>query len=120
MHAHGLDAVAEVRDAPLNQIEIQGTKYDWYDPDALDDIDRVDLLVIGGPRRAPSPFARHPGRYPALSVLKPRLAAGATIVAADVSGDDDRETVRHWLHDDAAFTVEPVLLGQHAVLTHAG
>jgi predicted O-methyltransferase YrrM len=114
LHAHGLDAVAEVRDAPLNQIEVQGTEYDWYDPDALEDIERIDLLVVDGPPGSLGPFAR----YPALTALKPKLAGDATIVLDDVSRDDEQETVRRWLYDDAALTVEPALLGQHAVLSY--
>jgi predicted O-methyltransferase YrrM len=114
LHAHGLDAVAEVRDAPLNQIDVQDTEYDWYDPDALEDIERIDLLVVDGPPDSLGPFAR----YPALAALKPKLAPDATIVLGDVSRDDGQETVRRWLYDDAALTVEPALLGQHAVLSY--
>lgn len=114
LHAHGLDAVAEVRDAPLNQIEVQGTEYDWYDPDALEDIERIDLLVVDGPPGSLGPFAR----YPALTALKPKLAGDATIVLDDVSRDDEQETVRRWLYDDAGLTAEPALLGQHAVLSY--
>jgi predicted O-methyltransferase YrrM len=114
LHAHGLDAVAEVRDAPLNQIDVQDTEYDWYDPDALDDIERIDLLVVDGPPDSLGPFAR----YPALAALKPKLAPDATIVLDDVSRDDEQETVRRWLYDDAALSVEPALLGRHAVLSY--
>jgi cephalosporin hydroxylase len=114
VHAHGLDAVAEVRDAPLNQIDIGGTEYDWYDPDALEDIECIGLLLVDGPPPSLGPYAR----YPALTALKAKLAPGATIVVDDVSHDDERETVRRWLHDDPALTVEPALLGRHAVLSY--
>jgi hypothetical protein len=114
VHAHGLDAVAEVRDAPLTQIDVHGTEFDWYDPDALEDIERIDLLVVNGPPEALGPFAR----YPAAAALTAKLAAGATVVLGDAGRDDGQETVRRWLYDDAALTVEPALLGRHAVLSY--
>ena len=113
--AHGLAAVAEVREAPLRELTANGTAYQWYDVTRLTDLTGIDLLLIDGPPAATGPDAR----YPALSVLAERLAATATVVLDDANRQDEREAVRRWTAEVPGLTEEPRLLGRHAVLSYS-
>lgn len=73
----------------------------WYDDDRLrDGLDAalgdepVDLLVVDGP---PADTAdKVLARYPALPVLRPRLAPGATVVLDDVERPGEQEVLDRW------------------------
>jgi predicted O-methyltransferase YrrM len=90
--------------APLVPHRLAAADLLWYDEAALTagldaalGGDAVDLLVVDGPP------AYAPGhglaRYPALPVLRPRLAPGATIVLDDVGRPGEQEIVRRWEHE---------------------
>jgi Methyltransferase domain len=113
--AHGLEAVAEVRDAPLTGIPVGGASYQWYDPSALADLRDVELLVVDGPPAATGPDAR----FPALHVLERRLAATATVVLDDANRPDEQEAVRRWTQTVPGLSPERTILGRHAVLAYA-
>jgi predicted O-methyltransferase YrrM len=115
LRTHGLDAVAEVRDAALHPVTVGDTTVDWYDLTALSDVDAIDLLLVDGPPGSTGPMSR----YPALPLLRARLAPGATVVLDDTSRADEQETLRRWLAEDASMVAEPVTAGQHAVLSYA-
>jgi predicted O-methyltransferase YrrM len=87
LSAHGLDRVAEVREAPLRPLTIDGAEHCWYDQAAIDDLTDIDLVVLGGTRSAAYDD-------PAVAVLQPRLAPTATVfrpAAAESNSDDGRE-----------------------------
>ena len=73
----------------------------WYDDerlrvglDAALGAERVDLLVVDGP---PADTAdKVLARYPALPVLHPRLAPGATVVLDDVERPGEQEVLNRW------------------------
>ncbi|MEU8613626.1 class I SAM-dependent methyltransferase [Actinoplanes sp. NPDC048791] len=113
--AHGLNAVAEVREAPLRELTVNGKTYQWYDADKLTDLTGIDLLLVDGPPAATGPDAR----YPALSVLAGRLAGTATVVLDDANREDERDAVRRWTEEVPGLTEERVLLGRHAVLAYS-
>jgi len=113
--AHGLSAVAEVREAPLRELTANGKTYQWYDVDKLKDLIGINLLLIDGPPAATGPDAR----YPALSVLATRLAATATVVLDDANREDEREAVRRWTQEVPGLTEDRVLIGRHAVLAYS-
>jgi len=83
LNAHEVDVV-EIRIAPLlpynNGIE-------WYDQSALQDLEKIDLLIIDGPPGSKNPEAR----YPALKEFQDRLSANATIIIDDVKRDGERK-----------------------------
>lgn len=110
--AHGLTGVAEVRDAPLAPVELDGRSYSWYDPAVLEDLDDIDFLLVDGPPAAVGPDSR----YPALPVAGPRLAAQATIVFDDANRKDEQAAIDRWLATVDGLTRQDELLGRHAVL----
>ncbi|WP_328461548.1 class I SAM-dependent methyltransferase [Actinoplanes sp. NBC_00393] len=112
---HGLTGVAEVRDAPLTPVEIDGREYPWYDPEALADLHDVDFVLIDGPPEATGPDAR----FPALHVIEKRLAAEATIVLDDAGRKDEQAALAAWTERFDGLTLQGEVLGRHAVLSYA-
>jgi predicted O-methyltransferase YrrM len=115
LRAHGLEAVAEVRDAPLRAVRVRGADFDWYDVDALDDVDGIDLLLVDGPPGSVGPLSR----YPAVDLLRHKLSPAATVVLDDLSRTDEQETLRRWAEENPGLTAEPASIGQHGVLSYA-
>lgn len=74
LREHGLEAV-EVRHAAAAELTVDGRTVEWYDVDALDGLQEIDLLVVDG-TVAPGAEAL----APALHVLGRRLAGGAAVV----------------------------------------
>ncbi|MET0425324.1 MAG: class I SAM-dependent methyltransferase [Actinoplanes sp.] len=112
--AHGLTGVAEVRDAPLRPVDLDGRSFPWYDTAALTDLDGVDLLLIDGPPAKTGPDAR----YPAMRVLEDRLADAATVVFDDANREDEQAAMRRWVETIEGLTPEGETLGRHAVLSY--
>jgi predicted O-methyltransferase YrrM len=112
--AHGLTAVAEVRDAPLRPVLLDDRSFPWYDTDALADLRAVDLLLIDGPPEKTGPDAR----YPAMKVLENRLADAATVVFDDAHRHDEQLALRRWVETIEGLTEEGEALGRHAVLSY--
>jgi len=112
--AHGLVEVAEVRDAPLRPVLLDGRSFPWYDMDAMADLREVDLLLIDGPPEKTGPDAR----YPAMRVLEDRLADAATVVFDDAHRQDERVALRKWVETIEGLTEEGEAPGRHAVLSY--
>jgi len=111
---HRLTEVAEVRDAPLRTVELEGRDYPWYDTGALADVEGVDLLLIDGPPAKTGPDAR----YPAMRVIEHRLADAATVVVDDANREDEQAAMRRWVETIEGLTPEGETLGRHAVLSY--
>jgi predicted O-methyltransferase YrrM len=112
--AHGLTEVAEVRDAPLRPVLLDGRSFPWYDTDALADLRAVDLLLIDGPPEKTGPDAR----YPAMRVLEDKLADAATVVFDDAHRQDEQQALRKWVETIEGLTEEGEAPGRHAVLSY--
>ena len=101
LEREGIGAHVMVIDAPLTARADDAGGLPWYDEAAVaDGLDRalgaepIDLLVVDGP---PAYAAGHGlGRYPALPVLRPRLAPGATVVLDDVERRGEQDVLRRW------------------------
>lgn len=91
LDAHGLTAVASVVDAPLRQVTVGTGSWSWYELAAGLPV-VVDAVFVDGPPGATGSLAR----YPALPLLRDRLAPGATIFVDDGDRPDEREMVRRW------------------------
>jgi len=112
--AHALTEVAEVRDAPLRPVLLDGRSFPWYDTDALADLREVDLLLIDGPPEKTGPDAR----YPAMRVLEEKLADAATVVFDDAHRTDEQAALRKWVESIEGLTQEGEAPGRHAVLSY--
>ncbi|KRC54016.1 MULTISPECIES: class I SAM-dependent methyltransferase [unclassified Nocardioides] len=91
---HGLSDIAEVRDAPLQVVDVEGTDRTWYAPSAVEDLHDIGLLFVDGP---PTSTGEH-ARYPALPVLQDQLAPTCSIVLDDMIREDEQQVAQLW-HD---------------------
>ncbi len=99
--AHDLTEWAEVVYAPLVPAEIGGAIWQWYDIASLKDVDGIDVLIVDGPPGN----VQAQSRYPAVPLLRDRLALDAIIVLDDADRKDERAIVQRWLQDVAGFQV---------------
>lgn len=105
--AHRLDHLAEVRQAPLIDLEIDGKSWRWYDQARLADLAGCDLLVVDGPPGDLATLAR----YPALPLLHDILSPYARVVVDDYQRPEEREMVARWLENLTGW--ELVEYGHH-------
>ena len=94
----GLDDWAEVRDAPLVDVEVDGEMRQWYDPQALTDLREIDILLVDGPPWRTSDDAR----YPALIMFAPKLARDAKVVLDDVTREPESSIAERWAREEHA------------------
>jgi predicted O-methyltransferase YrrM len=93
LRLHGLHEVATVIHAPLSEVTIGTSTWNWYEvpaeglPEEL-----VELLVVDGPPGSVGPLAR----YPALPLMADRLAPGAIVLVDDARRPDEQEMARRW------------------------
>lgn len=93
LQQHGLTEFAEVRHAPLKEVEVFGAPYMWYSWSTIADLEEIDLLLVDGPPGDTGTWAR----YPAYPLLRERLAPGALIVVDDAQRSDEKAMVEAWI-----------------------
>jgi predicted O-methyltransferase YrrM len=108
---HALQSVAEVRDAPLEKLEIAGEVFAWYSPNALERLNQVDLLLIDGPPNNTGPMAR----YPAIPVFASRLSRGAVVVIDDAYRESDADAVARWIHEYPHLVPRDSVAGESSI-----
>lgn len=89
---HGLSEFAEVLDAPLCNVTLDGARYEWYDHAVLPPMGPIGMLVIDGPPQDTCVQAR----FPAGPLLFPRLGAGAAVFLDDAKRPAETATVARW------------------------
>jgi predicted O-methyltransferase YrrM len=109
--AQGLERWAQVVDAPLRDVEIEGDGYRWYELNA-DVPTTIEVLFVDGPPGVTGPLAR----YPALPLLRERLAPGATLLIDDGSRLDERAMVERWQTEVDGLLVRDLPLAKGAFL----
>jgi len=109
---HDVGDLAEVRDAPLESVRLDGQAYSWYARRAWDDLTGIDLLFVDGPPAATG----HQARYPALPLLGKSLSPVATVVLDDLVVPDMQEVLRLWLDAYPDFGSEILPLENHAAV----
>jgi hypothetical protein len=78
---------------PLRPHRLGGREVPWYSGlEALDGQDPIDILVVDGPPATTAPLAR----YPAVPLLLPFLAPGASVFLHDGDRAAERATARRW------------------------
>ncbi len=88
-------STAEVRHAPLVPYSSGETEQPWYTTSVLDDVEKIDLLIVDGPPGNISKLAR----YPAVPALRDKLRPGATVMLDDCHRWAEKETVRRWIDE---------------------
>lgn len=83
LKTHGIRGV-EIRVAAL-QSHFSGV--DWYDTSKLQDLKKIDLLIIDGPPGSKNPAARSPAHAEFINRISPK----AIIIIDDVNRDGERE-----------------------------
>jgi predicted O-methyltransferase YrrM len=115
LNAHGLDGVAEVREAPLSSVNVDGEEFQWYDMAAFEEVGDIDFLMVDGP---PGGLGQD-ARYPALRILESRLSPVATVVLDDAYRADEQHIIARWLETVDGLEREHEVLGHQAVFTYS-
>ena len=95
LREHGLEHIAEVRLAPLEEVTFNGEAFMWYSHSAIEDLDEIGLLLVDGPPKSSGSMTR----YPALPLLGGRLSNGAVILVDDVQRRDEGVMIARWLEE---------------------
>jgi predicted O-methyltransferase YrrM len=91
-----LEPWARVIDAPLSDEPLAQRGCRWYSRAALDQLPRgADLLLVDGPVASPGSGAER-SRYPALPLLRRRLAPGCLVVLDDAQREGERWVIERW------------------------
>lgn len=101
---HKLRKVVSTVHAPLSPLRLDDVEYHWYDLEAFDSMQDIDLLLIDGPVGTTNRWAR----YPAIPVLWNRLADDAIVALDDASRPDESESVENWAKN---FEIKPIQQG---------
>jgi hypothetical protein len=90
----GVESRATVVTAPLADHPIDGATWSWYDMSVLEGElpDRIDLLVVDGP---PGQLGKD-SRWPAVPLLKDRLADDVAIILDDGDRSDETRIAHSW------------------------
>ena len=91
LSAAGLSDWATVFHAPLVKHELAGRSWNWYDLEGFPSV-KAQVLLVDGPPGMDCPQAR----YPALPVLRSRLADHSTIFVDDADRPHERALVARW------------------------
>lgn len=89
---HGVSGGVEVRDAPLEPTRIGAGEWHWHPPETFHDLKAIELLVVDGPPGRAGKLAR----FPAVPLLRSRLAPGARILLDDGARQEERQAARRW------------------------
>ncbi|MFL5401551.1 MAG: class I SAM-dependent methyltransferase [Gemmatimonadales bacterium] len=96
LHLNGLEEVATVITAPLVEREMNGQRCRWYSRGYESLINQpIEILVVDGPPGSSGPRAR----YPAIPLLKSRLAPDCWIIMDDGDRIDEQAIARLWADD---------------------
>ena len=101
LEERGLSEWAEVVDAPLTEVSVDGGTRLWYDPAAIPD-QAFDLVLVDSPPGAVGPQAR----YPAMPLLFDQLTEGAMVVLDDALRPDERAIGERWAAEYEGFKLE--------------
>jgi hypothetical protein len=116
LEAHGAEAFADVRLAPLESMELDGRPWRWYSPAAWEDLARCSVLLVDGP---PGKSNRH-ARFPAVPALASRLERRVVVALDDARRTGEREIVRAWQSMDLGLELLDTKLAKGAVVLYRG
>ena len=89
---HSLDGVARVEFHPLQQIDLDGQEFAWFEVEGLSPTS-VDLLIVDSPPGKTG----HMARLPAVPMLREFLSDRIVVFLDDCHRPDERATLEKWL-----------------------
>jgi predicted O-methyltransferase YrrM len=99
---HGLQSIASVVHAPIEEVVIGEETWLWYETRQIKHLTSIDMLIVDGP---PSHIQKM-ARYPALPLLFNVLSENAVVILDDCKRDDERKIVDRWLREFHDFQCE--------------
>ncbi|MCX6401917.1 MAG: class I SAM-dependent methyltransferase [Propionibacteriales bacterium] len=113
LRRHGVDDIAEVRTAPLEEVTFGDEVTSWYARSAWEDLADVDLLFVDGPPATLGPLAR----YPVIPFLLDTLTPDAQIVLDDYNRAKEQAILQRWQAEHPGlFEVTSIPLEKGAAL----
>ncbi len=110
LEMHGLTHRGTVVHAPLVKQRAGATELLWYDLTKARIEQPIDLLLVDGPPEDVAPQAR----FPAVPLLRERLAAGARVILDDGGRPDERAMAERWAKEHGASACEYIELEKGA------
>jgi hypothetical protein len=96
LRMHNLEDFAEVRHAPLKEIECDGQRVVWYNlDDQISDIAEIDLMIVDGPPASAS--ANGLSRLPAFFQFRNQFSPNHAIVLDDANRPGEQAIVEKWM-----------------------
>lgn len=92
LEEHSVSHLVEVRHAPLEMSSVEQHPTQWYAEQAVADLNNIELLFVDGPPEGTGKQAR----YPAVPMLRDRLAPRSSIILDDMVRPEERETAERW------------------------
>lgn len=92
--SQGLAEYATVVDAPIVEQNGANEIVEWYDVSGIDEVNRIDVLVVDGPPEALGGLRKH-----AIEILFERFADGTRVFADDVNRDAERTMITDWINE---------------------
>ena len=108
----GIADHADVIDAPLVEVALNGTSYRWYSPSAWEHLHNVGMLFVDGPPSSTGVEAR----YPAVPMVWDRLTDDALIVLDDTVREDERSIAARWAEEHPELDLMMINLEKGAAL----
>jgi len=101
----GLSNIVELRLAPLTLTKQFGEEQYWYDLSVLEDLIRIDLLLVDGP-----PALTPTIRYPALPFFWDRMQIGGQIILDDAKREGEGLILNRWQKE---FSISEMICLDH-------
>lgn len=89
--------------SPLDEIYINGKKWLWYNTNFINNIDKIDILIIDGPPG----YINKMSRFPALPLLINKLNTNCIVFFDDALREDEKKIIEKWkiLYSNFSFQI---------------
>lgn len=112
----GVSDIVDIRVAPLDEAQVQGAPWWWYATEAFEDLSDIGLLFVDGPPESAGELSR----YPALPLLRSRLAEQATVVLDDLIRPDEKVIASRWQQEFPEFAYSELAVEKGAAVLRIG
>lgn len=99
---HDVENFAKVNYCPLVSHQLDGTTWQWYDLEAVELPEKIDMLLVDGPPVKTDKNAR----YPALPLLIDRLSDRAIVLMHDAFRASEMKILEQWKEQFPGFQYE--------------